>query len=618
MSQTNGRRRRTYSITVTLAVAIGSLVFVGVLSVLVLGLTSAQRNTFALLEARANDTISNLQLRVRQELSPASAQVQFLHDRILSPEMDIADTGRMTDLLTGALAGAPQVFGVGFVYSDMKVLNVTRQAGRPVPSMSDLSSRPLALRAARDYADKTGIFWGELIPATDDLNATFINLRMPVQRNGEYLGLLVAVVSVSRLSQFVQTLAMEPGSEAFILYGPQHVLAHPALTDGFMRGLRRNREGVDQLLPRIDDVNDPVLAAIWGGGKGPDDVIRLGGPRGAVAATVGHAQVVEGVRYLYSYRQVDTLGDTPWYIGLYLPAASFAAEIQRLITAGIAGFVVLVLSLIASIFLGRRIARPIKRIAAAANTISDLRLDAVEDLPSSRIREIDDQARAFNSMVNGLRWFQNYVPRRLVKRLLEEEGEAGGLKSLTREVTVIFTDIAGFTAQSEAMDADEVATLLNDHFSDVSAAIEAEEGTIDKYIGDSVMAFWGAPHRQVDHARRAARAVIDMAERFRARNRSRRAQGLAPIRVRIGVHSGEVVVGNIGAPGRFNYTIVGDAVNIGSRLEQLCKDVAPEAEVVALMSAATAAQLGDDMPCAPAGAWSLRGREGAVEVFRLV
>ena len=603
MSQTNGRRRRTYSITVTLAVAIGSLVFVGVLSVLVLGLTSAQRNTFALLEARANDTISNLQLRVRQELSPASAQVQFLHDRILSPEMDIADTGRMTDLLTGALAGAPQVFGVGFVYSDMKVLNVTRQAGRPVPSMSDLSSRPLALRAARDYADKTGIFWGELIPATDDLNATFINLRMPVQRNGEYLGLLVAVVSVSRLSQFVQTLAMEPGSEAFILYGPQHVLAHPALTDGFMRGLRRNREGVDQLLPRIDDVNDPVLAAIWGGGKGPDDVIRLGGPREAVAATVGHAQVVEGVRYLYSYRQVDTLGDTPWYIGLYLPAASFAAEIQRLITAGIAGFVVLVLSLIASIFLGRRIARPIKRIAAAANTISDLRLDAVEDLPSSRIREIDDQARAFNSMVNGLRWFQNYVPRRLVKRLLEEEGEAGGLKSLTREVTVIFTDIAGFTAQSEAMDADEVATLLNDHFSDVSAAIEAEEGTIDKYIGDSVMAFWGAPHRQVDHARRAARAVIDMAERFRARNRSRRAQGLAPIRVRIGVHSGEVVVGNIGAPGRVNYTIVGDAVNIGSRLEQLCKDVAPEAEVVALMSAATAAQLGDDMPCAPAGAW---------------
>lgn len=618
MSETNGRGRRTYSITVTLAAAIGSLVFVGVLSVLVLGLTSAQRNTFALLEARATDTISNLLLRVRQELSPATAQVRFLHDRILSPEMDFTDTARMTDLLTGALAGAPQVFGVGFIYNDMKVLNVTRQGGQPVPSMSDLSALPLAQRAAQEYADKSGVFWGELIPAPDDFNATFINLRMPVQRDGEYLGLIVAVVSVSRLSQFVQTLAMGNGSEAFILYGPQHVLAHPALTDGFMRGLRGNRQGVDRLLPRLEDVNDPVLAAIWGGGSGPEDVIRLGGPRAAVAATVGHSQVVEGARYLYSYRQVDDLGDTPWYVGLYLPAASFAAEIQRLIMAAVAGVAVLVLSLIASIVIGRRIARPIKRIAAAANTISDLRLDAVSDLPASRIRELDDQARAFNSMVNGLRWFQNYVPRRLVKRLLEEQDKTGGLKSLTREVTVIFTDIAGFTAQSEAMDAEEVAALLNDHFSDVSAAVEAEDGTIDKYIGDSVMAFWGAPHRQPDHARRAARAVVAMAERIRARNRDRAARGLPPIRVRIGVHSGEVVVGNIGAPGRINYTIVGDAVNIGSRLEQLCKDVAPDAEVVALLSAATAGQLGDDIARKPVGAWTLRGREGAVEVYRLV
>ncbi|MDA0368991.1 MAG: HAMP domain-containing protein [Proteobacteria bacterium] len=618
MSGRNVNGRRTYSITVTLAVAIGSLVFIGVASVLALGLTSAQRNTFALLQARSTDTIANLLLRVRQELTPPVEQVQFLHDIIVADDFDYTDTARMTDLLSGALAGAPQVFGVGFIFNDMKVLNVSRRRGGPSASMGDLSSRPLAMRAAQEYADKTGVFWGELIPALDDFNGTFINLRMPVRRDGEYLGLLVAVVSVARLSRFVQTLAMDQGSEAFILYGPQHVLAHPSLTAGFMRGLRGNREGVDQLLPRLDDVNDPVLAAIWGGGNGPNDVVPLRGPRPAATATGGHAQNVEGARYIYLYREVDTLGDTPWYIGLYQPAATFAAEIGRLITAGIAGLVVLVLSLIASVFLGRRIARPIKRIAAAANTISDLHLDTVDDLPASRIKELDDQARAFNSMVNGLRWFQNYVPRRLVKRLLEEQGETGGIRSVTREVTVIFTDIVAFTAQSEAMDADEVAALLNAHFSDVSAAVEAEEGTIDKYIGDSVMVFWGAPHRQPDHAQRAARAVIDMAERIRARNRDRSARGLSPIRVRIGVHSGEVVVGNIGAPGRVNYTIVGDAVNIGSRLEQLCKDVAPEADVVALMSAATLAQLGDNFPRMSAGAWALRGREGRVEVFRLV
>ncbi len=405
MSERNANGRRTYSITVTLAIAIGSLVFIGVASVLALGLTSAQRNTFALLQARSTDTIANLLLRVRQELTPPVEQVQFLNDIIAADDFDYADTARMTDLLSGALAGAPQVFGVGFIFNDMKVLNVTRGRGGPSASMGDLSSRPLAMRAAQEYADKTGVFWGELIPALDDFNATFINLRMPVRRDGEYLGLLVAVVSVARLSQFVQTLAMEQGSEAFILYGPQHVLAHPSLTEGFMRGLRGGRVGTDQLLPRLDDVNDPVLAAIWGGGNGPNDVVPLRGPRPAENATGGHAQIVEGARYIYLYRAVDNLGDTPWYIGLYLPVATFAAEIRRLITAGIAGLVVLALSLIASVFLGRRIARPIKRIAAAANTISDLRLDAVDNLPASRIRELDDQARAFNSMVNGLRWF---------------------------------------------------------------------------------------------------------------------------------------------------------------------------------------------------------------------
>ncbi len=614
--KTNGRR--TYSITVTLALAIGGLVFIGVASVLALGLTSAQRNTFALLQGRSSDAVSNLLSRVAQELQPPVEQVRYLHDVIAFGTLDYNDTARMTDLLSGALAGAPQVFGVGLIYNDMKVLNVSRQGGGPVASMDSLSSRPLAVRAAQDYADKTGIFWGELIPAPDEFNATFINLRMPVRRNGEYLGLLVAVVSVSRLSQFVETLAMERGSEAFILYGPEHVLAHPTLTEGFMRDIRSPGAVGTQLLPGLGDVQDPVLAAIWGDGVGPRDVAPLPGPRPTAAATGGHAQIVDGERYIYLYRRVDTLGDTPWYIGLYLPAATFAAEIQRLLTAAIVGLGVLVLSLVASVFLGRRIARPIKRIAAAANTISDLRLDIVDELPPSRIRELDDQARAFNSMVHGLRWFQNYVPRRLVKRLLEQQDETGGVVSVTRAITVVFTDIVGFTTLSESLDAEKVAALLNEHFSDISAAVEAEDGTIDKFIGDSVMAFWGAPHKQADHAQRAARAVVAMADRIRARNQTRAASGLEPIRVRIGVHSGDAIVGNIGSPGRVNYTIVGDTVNIGARLEQLCKTIAPNEEVIALVSGATLAQLGDEFRCESVGVHTLRGREVEIEAFRLV
>ena len=221
MSTGKGTKRRTYSITVMLALAIGGLVFIGVASVLGLGLRSAQQNTFSLLQGRSNDAVSNLILRVGQELAPPVEQIRFLHDLIAFGDLDYRDQTRMADLLSGALAGAPQVFGVTFLYADMTLLAVTRQDRAAVVRMGSFSSNPLVIRATQGYAEKSGVFWGELLPAPDATNSTLINLRMPVRRDGEYLGLLVAVVSISRLSSFVETLAMKNGSEAFILFGTQ-------------------------------------------------------------------------------------------------------------------------------------------------------------------------------------------------------------------------------------------------------------------------------------------------------------------------------------------------------------------------------------------------------------
>ncbi|MCH8985976.1 MAG: 2-hydroxyacyl-CoA dehydratase, partial [Acidobacteria bacterium] len=116
----------------------------------------------------------------------------------------------------------------------------------------------------------------------------------------------------------------------------------------------------------------------------------------------------------------DIKRDTPWLIGSYFPAADAVGEMRRLAWAGAAGLVVLLLSVIAAIVMGRLIARPIRRLARAANSIGDLEFASVSELPASRIRELDDQARAFNSMVSGLHWFENYVPKTLVRRLLEQ------------------------------------------------------------------------------------------------------------------------------------------------------------------------------------------------------
>ena len=176
-------------------------------------------------------------------------------------------------------------------------------------------------------------------------------------------------------------------------------------------------------------------------------------------------------------------------------------------------------------------------------------------------------------MLAGSSGFQTYLPKSLVRRLMQR-GHIANVLSEQREVTVLFTDISNFTGFSENLPADGVAAFLNRHFTLLVKCVEEEGGTIDKYVGDSLMAFWGAPDSQPDHAERAFSAALNMALAIRRENTARQAAGLEPIRIRIGLHSGPAVVGNIGAPGRVNYTVVGDTVNVARRMESLSKSLA--------------------------------------------
>ena len=138
-------------------------------------------------------------------------------------------------------------------------------------------------------------------------------------------------------------------------------------------------------------------------------------------------------------------------------------------------------------------------------------------------------------------------------------------------------------------------------------------------MGDSVMAFWGAPEKQKHRAARACRAALAIAAAIRDDNKKREAEGKPAIGIRIGIHSGDVTVGNIGTPGRINYTIIGDVVNVGERLEQLGKEVYPPGtDVSILISGDTAQELGDAFKPKSAGRFKLKGRAGDVEVFKLL
>ena len=292
-------------------------------------------------------------------------------------------------------------------------------------------------------------------------------------------------------------------------------------------------------------------------------------------------------------------------------------EVQRYwYMAGI-GVGVLAISIIVTVMLGRRLARPIREISNYAARIRDLKLDDMPPLPRNRVRELDDAAGAFNAMVGALRWFQTYIPRALVDRLLKMQGgqDAGTDERL---LTVMFTDIVGFSTLAEHMSAQDVAVLLNEHFALVGGSIERHEGTIDKYIGDCVMAFWSAPVEQHDHARRAYLAAKEIELRMRDYNEQRVSCGLRPIRMRIGIHTGKVVVGNIGFEGRINYTAVGDAVNVAQRIEQAGKDVGGEPDAVILVSEDTLAEIGEEATPVGLGRIQLRGREEPIAVYRLM
>jgi adenylate cyclase len=184
------------------------------------------------------------------------------------------------------------------------------------------------------------------------------------------------------------------------------------------------------------------------------------------------------------------------------------------------------------------------------------------------VTEIENLSGAIADMAGGLAAFRKYIPADLVRTLVSEGVEprpGGAIKPLT----ILFADIAGFTGLSERL-GDRIVPLLSSYLDTMSREVSAHRGTIDKFIGDAVMAFWGAPAANPDHAADACRAAL-------ACQRALRESGLTddagrPLRVRVGLNSGDVLVGNIGSEVRLNYTVIGDAVNVASRLEGANKE----------------------------------------------
>ena len=561
------------SITVTLATAISLLVLVSVGGVLGVGIWLAGKNTLALMSANANQSLANTADRIERHLLPAEDQARFIAERIESGEFDPHDRTTFGRLLTGGLAGVPQIESISFLDTGLKTFFAARYGGGRIElGEVDHSDDPRYreyLQTIPEEPHWVPPYWMERH------GGTYFSRVHPVRRDGLLLGAAAATASIRELSAYVRKVGEGDPGTRFVLYGRERVLAHPLMADGYP-GL-----SLDDPLPRLTGFQDPVLAAIWREEGRSDLIISL------ARGTNGHSLRIGGEDHVFMFRRLHGFGPELLTVGVHFRVEDVSAELRRMTVALIVGIGALVVSIVAAVLLGRRIARPIVRFSAAAGQVRELNIGEIGDLPGSVFHELHQQARAFNAMLRALHWFELYIPRKVVERLVRQ-GDIDDTISSVRDITVMFTDIAGFSSVAEHLSAPEVAALVNRHFEIVAGCIEAEEGTVDKFIGDSVMAFWGAPEAQADAAERACRAALAIADGIRAENVRRRSQGEAPLGIRIGIHTGSATVGNIGAPGRINYTIIGDAVNVGQRLEQLGKTLFPaDSETAILVSGAT-------------------------------
>jgi adenylate cyclase len=232
--------------------------------------------------------------------------------------------------------------------------------------------------------------------------------------------------------------------------------------------------------------------------------------------------------------------------------------------------------------------------------------------------EVGKLCEGINSMAGGLKekefikdTFGRIVDPRVRDFLLQGNVQLGGEM---KELTILFSDIRSFTSASEKMKPDEVVVWLNRYFDKMSRCITDEKGLVNKYIGDAIMAIFGAPINQEDHADAAVRAAYRMIDELAELNREFSNDHLPPISIGIGIHTGQVLAGNIGSSDRMEYTVIGDAVNVASRLESLTK----EYKQPVLMSESTSKALKHQYSMNCLNKVSIRGKEEPMDLYYCV
>jgi adenylate cyclase len=578
----------TFAVMVFITALAGLLIFIQFWTFHI----ATKEGASARMDAASAETLG----RLRNEISEIASVV-----RVLSSSSSIADSdersevGRAIPLFKAALLEVPQLETIYAGYDNGAWLQV-----RPTSNLNDYQRtmfrapteaafgisliRPApdgALPMRRIFEDRQGneleqldlwkygydprdrLWYRDTMKADRSLISSphisfsiaslVITVSAPLR--GKVRGVIAADLKLDDFNDFVRE--QRPGEHGTVIIFDQAgmLIAHPDFVQ-FVAKATTHPSHPQQF--NVKDMDRGLSASIldaWDGSDQYDGSIRD----------------ERGFNSLFRLRKVALDDRSSFNVLMVAQQDDFVKDIQKLQHVGLIIAMIAVAAFIPGVWLfGSKMSRSLKAITAQAGKLQTL--GAPDNSPvGSYIKEVHELGLTVSLAQRAMWSFSRFVPKELVRRVVDNSisTELGGIR---QEITVLFTDVRGFTTIAESSDPDVLMRQTSRYFAALTEAFLAEAGTVDKFIGDAVMVFWNAPNPQPDHVERACRAALAGKVASEQLNAQFEAEGLQPFFTRFGVHVGEAVVGNLGSAERMNYTALGSTVNLAARLEGLNKD----------------------------------------------
>jgi adenylate cyclase len=452
------------------------------------------------------------------------------------------------------------------------------------------SPTPVWFTAAKAAAGQIVQTKADMIPSLRAAGVTFA-----AAFSGDKPGVIATDVSLGQLSELLTSLKSGDDDQIFIFDADETLLASPDVEPVM-------EEGDGLVLNTIKALSSPVARAMMDKFRG----------NGAFA----RADLdIAGKRYLSSVIAIGAENpDRPaTYLGLAIPDITFTGSLIDISRESVLISLLILLAAVPVVVLvARRLAQPLARLQAITDGIA--RLDLAQDIRvPTRIAEVARLSSSIAQMRNALGEVAKFVPKTLVTDLLRS-GRQLQVEGERRQLTLVFTDVRDFTPMVETAAPDDLMAQMSEYFDALAGAILSHRGTIDKYIGDAIFAFWNAPVADALHARRACEAVLAARDASAALNTVWTAAGRPAWHTGFSVHVGEAVVGNVGSRDRLNYTAIGNAVNMAARIEGLTRIYGTEI----LASAAVVEAVGDAMRFRPVDMVLPKGASQPLMIYELL